>query len=133
MEAVVTSTGGDELEKASWSLALGKERAPLVRSNFPLAIKPQGERLSAEAPAYSASVDGVIRRLEVVARVPLKAGQKSAQKGTNVRVNEVFLDVLTGGLAVSLVRVGPRTLEAGAGASPSARPPRPTLPCFISW
>jgi hypothetical protein len=116
-EVVVNSTGLDQLEKASWSLALGKEFAPVVRSEFPLAIKAQGERLNAEAPAYSASVVGVIRHLEVVARVALKAGMKSEQGGVNVRLNEVFLDVLTGGLAVSLAESAP-SLGAGVWSIP---------------
>jgi hypothetical protein len=121
VEVAVNSSGTDDLGKASWSFALGKGFAPLVRSAFPVAIKPQGERLSAEAPAYSASVDGIIRRLEVVARVPLKAGQKSAQGGVSVRVNEVFLDVLTGGLAVSLAESAP-SLGTGVWSIPVGLP-----------
>ncbi len=107
VEVAVNVSGTDELGRAAWPLALGQAFAPQVRSAFPLAIKPQGERLSAEAPSYSASVDGLIRRFEIVARVPLKAGLKSSRGGVNVRVNEVFLDVLTGGLAVSLAESAP--------------------------
>jgi hypothetical protein len=121
VEVTATSTGTDELTKASWSLALGGGFAPMARSAFALAIKPQGERLSKEAPAYSASVDGVVRRLQVVARVTLKAGQKSAQQGVNVRVNEVFLDVLTGGLAVSLAESAP-SLGTGVWSIPVGTP-----------
>jgi hypothetical protein len=97
----------DELAAAAWDVALGRPVESSAQSQFGVLAKAYGERLLRERPSYSAVVDGEIRRLEIVAEVPMQTGRKSVRNGVMVRVGEFLLDPNTGVFQVAIGESAP--------------------------